>query len=68
MIELVLVYCLVADAQRCMERRESVGRELSAIECIVTAQQYGQQWVDGHPQWRLAGWRCERDRPRESPA
>lgn len=68
MIELVLVYCMVADTQRCMERSELVGRNLSPIECIVKAQEVGQEWINGHPQWRLAGWRCERDKPRQTPA
>ena len=67
MIELVLIYCLASDAERCMERREMVGRDLSPIECIVQAQTVGQEWVGGHPQWRLSGWRCERDVPRQTP-
>lgn len=68
MIELVLVYCLSNEPDRCVERREVREEVGSPIECALKAQTTGQHYVIEHPRYRLSGWRCEVDRPRESPA
>ncbi len=68
MIELVLVYCLSNEPDRCMERREVREEVGSPIECALKAQTTGQYYVMTHPRYRLSGWRCEVDRPRENPA
>lgn len=68
MIELVLVYCLANEPDRCLgqkEVREEVG---SPISCAMRAQMVAQDYLHAHPRLRLQGWRCEVDRPRESPA
>jgi len=68
MIELVLVYCLANDLDRCFEPhevREPVG---SAMACAVEAQPMAREYVASHPRYRLKGWRCEIDHPPEAPA
>jgi hypothetical protein len=67
MIELVLVYCMVAAPDRCVERREFFDHPLSETECVYNAQEVGGHYVETHQQWRLSRWRCERDKPRETP-
>lgn len=68
MIELVMVYCLSGEPNRCVERRQVMEEPTSVMACTFTAQQAAQQWVAAHPAWRLASFRCERDHPREAPA
>jgi hypothetical protein len=67
-VELVLVYCLIGDPVKCVEQRPMFEQPLSAMACMVTAQQTASHYVDEHPQWRLATWRCERDQPKQRPA
>ena len=47
------------------EVREAVG---SPMECTMRAQPIAQEYVVEHPRFRLQGWRCEVDKPRERPA
>lgn len=68
MIELVLVYCLANEPDRCQEKREVRQEVGSPIECMLKSQTDAEQWVEAHPRFRLRGWRCEVDHPRESPA
>jgi hypothetical protein len=68
MIELVLVYCLVADAKSCMEQRPVFEEPLSGMACMINAQRMALQYVAEHPEWQLSGWRCEKDKPRQDRA
>jgi hypothetical protein len=68
MIELVLVYCLSASPDRCLERREPLVPPISMMGCTMTAQTTAQDYLRSHPLYRLASWRCEMDKPREDPA
>ena len=68
MIELVLVYCLSTEPDRCVERREVREEVGSALECALKAQTTGHNYVTSHPRFRLSGWRCEVGKPRETPA
>lgn len=68
MIELVLVYCLASNANQCVEPREVREPMASPIACAMQGQTMAQQFVASHPRFRLQGWRCEVDRPREVPA
>ena len=68
MIELVLVYCLLDAPDRCVERRETLDGSTSALQCTIEAQQYARAYLEGHPKYRLARWRCEIDKPVEKPA
>jgi hypothetical protein len=33
---------------------------------MMNAQSRAQQFLRLHPQWRLAGWRCEVNKPRDA--
>ena len=68
MIELVLMYCLSSDPNACIQPREVREPMGSPIECAMRAQTLAQQFVIAHPRYRLSGWRCEVDKPREFPA
>ena len=68
MIELVLVYCLSSDPDRCLEPREVRQEVGSTMACTLQAQVTARDYVASHPQYRLKGWRCEVDHPREAPA
>jgi hypothetical protein len=43
-------------------------QDLSLMGCMVQAQQHAAQWLDEHPNWTLARWRCEQNVPRQRPA
>lgn len=68
MIELVLVYCLSSEPDRCQEKREVRQEVGGAIECMLKSQTDAEHWIATHPRYRLQGWRCEVDKPREEPA
>lgn len=68
MIQLVLVYCMIATPDRCIERRQVFERPLTERECLMNAQSVAQEYLAEHPQWRLARWRCEINKPDEDPA
>ena len=68
MIELVLVYCLSSSPDRCLERREELEAPVNLFSCSMRAQVLAQEYLEGHPAYRLLRFRCEKDHPRESPA
>ena len=68
MVQLVLVYCLVANAAVCREQRPVIDGGMSVMGCMVGGQQAGAAWVNEHPGWFLSRWRCEIGRPPESHA
>jgi hypothetical protein len=67
MIQLVLVYCLIANANVCSESRPSFEDPLSLMGCMLNGQQTAATYVREHPQWRLSAFRCELDVPRQTP-
>jgi hypothetical protein len=67
-IQLVIVYCLVANASTCIEDRPVFEQPLTPMSCMMNAQFVGQQYVNAHPDWRMARWRCEVNVPRQNPA
>ncbi len=68
MIELVLVYCLRADPSACVEKRPMPEYPLSVMGCMVGAQPTALEWLRGHPEYVLASWRCEVNKPAEKAA
>ena len=66
MIQLVLVYCMVANATVCAESRPTFEDGLSLIGCIMNGQQTGAAYVREHPQWQLSRFRCEVNVPQEA--
>jgi hypothetical protein len=68
MIQLVLIYCLVANPASCVEARPAFEQPLTPMSCMMNAQMVAQQYVTTHPEWRLSSWRCEVNVPRQNPA
>lgn len=62
MIELAFIACLTADPAAC-ENKSLVFLEMSPMTCMMRAQPTLAEWVETHPQWRIARWRC-----RQAPA
>lgn len=65
MIELVLVFCLAGDPQKCVEEHPVFEEPLTGRSCPMTAQPAAVRYVELHPGWRLARWRCERNKREE---
>ncbi len=68
MIELVLIYCLNNTPDRCLERREALVEPVNMMSCTMRAQSVAQEYLEMHPTYRLSRFRCELDKPHESPA
>ena len=68
MIELVVVYCLMAEPSRCEDRRDPLTTYDSVEACLSQAEIVAGRYLAGHPKWHLARWRCEIDKPAEDPA
>jgi len=66
MIELVIVYCLAADAKACTEKRLPLDRFASPVGCTMSGQQRAQEFLEEHPTFKLKSWRCEVNLPRQA--
>ena len=65
MFELVFVACMVGAPGACEERSlVYVGRP-NPFACMVVAPQYLAVWIDEHPAYRIASWRCRDPESRE---
>ena len=62
MIEIVLVVCLASAPTACRDERPLL-EVPSLVACLMHGQMAAQRWLDAHPAWHLAGWRCEVNRP-----
>lgn len=68
MIQLVIVYCMLSDVRVCVEQRPMSEQPLSLMGCMRDGPQLGAAYLREHPQWSMARWRCEVNRPAERPA
>ncbi|CAH2601204.1 conserved protein of unknown function [Rhodovastum atsumiense] len=59
MVQLVLIYCLAANATSCVEKRPLLADMNGLAACMVAAQPMAAEFIAGHPDYRLARWRCE---------
>jgi hypothetical protein len=59
MVQLVVVYCMIANANVCTEKRPMFEQPLSLMACITSGQETAATYVKDHPQWRMAKFRCE---------
>lgn len=57
MMELAFIACLTADPAAC-EKKSLVFSEMSPMACMMGAQPTLADWVETHPQWRIARWSC----------
>ena len=67
MIELVIIYCLAADTNTCLEKHVPMEDFPTPAACTVGAQQRAQAYLQEHPKYTLKSWRCEVDVPRQRP-
>jgi hypothetical protein len=67
MVTLVLLFCLGSDNVQCIERQPVYEEPLGLMACMVGGQFAGAEFLQIHPGWRLAKWRCEPG-PRKMPA
>ncbi len=58
MLTLVLVVCLSAAPNICREEEPPV-TVVSPMSCVMQGQLLALEWLEDHPKWRLASWRCE---------
>ncbi len=68
MVQLVLVYCLMADAKSCVERRPVSEFPLTPMACMVNAQPEAANYLREHPAYQLTSFRCEINKPVEKQA
>ncbi len=66
MIQLVVVYCMIANTSVCTETRPVFEDELSLVSCMMTGQMTASEYVREHPLWQLSGWRCEVNVPQQA--
>lgn len=57
MFTLVLVVCLSATPDVCREEHPPIDA-VSPMSCVVQGQQIAAEWIEDHPKWQLAAWRC----------
>jgi hypothetical protein len=67
MIELVIIYCLATDQNSCVEKRKPFESSGDPVACMMSAQMYAQEYLEEHPKWRLARWKCEVNVPEQEP-
>jgi hypothetical protein len=65
LIALVLTVCLAAAPTTCKEERPFFDGSLLA--CATQGQLLAARWIAEHPAYTLNRWRCEANKPRETP-
>ncbi len=68
MVQLVLIYCLLADNKSCIEKRPVTELPLSPMECLIQAQPMAAAFLEEHPAYQLNSFRCEVNKPDEKSA
>ncbi len=58
MIMLVFVACLDTTPDTCREHNLLFAENITPMRCLIEAQTELAKWAQGHPQWRIANWRC----------
>lgn len=65
MVHLVLTVCLAAAPTSCKEERPAFDGSLLA--CALQGQLLASRWIAERPAYTLTRWRCEANKPRETP-
>jgi hypothetical protein len=68
LVQLVLIYCLTTNPAACIEKRPLIEDFGGFSACMVAAQPIAAEFVNEHPAYRLARWRCEIGKPAEKGA
>ena len=66
MIELAFVTCLAAAPDECQDR-SLLFEKGTPQSCMVMAGPHLAQWVNEHPQWTVARWKCRSFTPGQMP-
>lgn len=66
MVELVLTVCLLTSPTSCREEWPVFAGH-SLMACMTQAQFRAAQWIEQHPAYRLAKWRCQPAQARQTP-
>lgn len=61
MLELIVSVCLISDPSRCREVSLAYAEEsVTPMQCIMGAQVEIAKWIEGHPEYALKRWTCQR--------
>jgi hypothetical protein len=58
-IELIISVCAVVQADQCREEHLRFMSNMSVRQCDIGAPPHIALWINEHPQWFVARWRCE---------
>ena len=58
MLVLIMTVCSLSSPDSCGEARLQFSADESLMQCMMQAQHYLAQYVDEHPDKRVARWRC----------
>jgi hypothetical protein len=58
MLVLIMTVCSLSSPDRCGEARMQFSADESLLQCMMAAPPYLAQYVDEHPDSRIARWRC----------
>ena len=58
-VELVLIVCLSTTPDSCREERPPMFEPMTPMACMLQGQEIAINWLEEHPRWHLAQWRCQ---------
>lgn len=59
MIEIVISVCLIQEPSRCQDvRLNYMAQAATPQQCMMHGQHEIMKWLEDHPKWRIAKWRC----------
>ena len=58
MIELVFMACIAGAPDAC-EERSMIFYDVTPMACMMGAQPELAKWVNSHPDYAIASWRCQ---------
>lgn len=58
MIELVFMACLSTAPNTCEEKSLQFAENLTPMACMMGAQPELAKWIESHPKWQVARWKC----------
>lgn len=68
MVQLVMLFCLVANDASCIEHRPVLENEFSPMTCLLAAQPLAARFVSEHPAYHFVSFKCEIGRRMERAA
>jgi hypothetical protein len=57
MMELLFAACISGSPTDC-EEKSLIYTDITTMSCMMQAQPQLAQWVETHPEWRIASWKC----------